>query len=158
MLKSAIVHLINYQEDAEVTVKAIPEILKLLADDDKLVVTKALTLVDQLARKDASRFALTSSPPLVTALVQTVAATSDPEQQRLAASALNYMASSNKQGLAAIFKSGGIPALVKLLGSPSEPAVFYAMTTIHNLLVYEEAAKTQVCKPVDRIREISVVF
>jgi hypothetical protein len=98
VLKSAIVHLINYQEDAEVTVKAIPEILKLLADDDKLVVTKALTLVDQLARKDASRFALTSSPPLVTALVQTMAATSDPEQQRLAASALNSMASSNKQG------------------------------------------------------------
>lgn len=145
-LKSAIVHLINYQEDAEVTVKAIPEILKLLGDDDKLVVTKALTLVDQLSRKDASRFALTSSPPLVTALIQIIGTTNDPEQQRLAASALNNISSHNKQGLMTIFKSGGIPALIKLLSSPIEPVVFYAMTTIHNLLMYEESAKMQVRK------------
>lgn len=145
-LKSAIVHLINYQEDAEVTVKAIPEILKLLSDDDKLVVTKALTLVDQLSRKDASRFALTSSPALVTALIQIITSTNDPEQQRLAASALNNISSHNKQGLMTIFKSGGIPALIKLLSSPIEPVVFYAMTTIHNLLMYEESAKMQVRK------------
>lgn len=146
VLKTAIVHLINYQEDAEVTVKAIPEILKLLSDDDKLVVTKALTLVDQLSRKDASRFALTSSQPLINALIQLITNTNDSELLRLSASALNNISNHNKQGLLVIFKSGGIPALIKLLSSPMEPVVFYALTTLHNLLMYEDTAKIQIRK------------
>lgn len=146
VLKTAIINLINYQEDAEITVKAIPEILKLLNDDDKLVVTKALTLIDQLSRKDASRFALTSSQSLINALIHTITTTNDPEQQRLAASALNNISNHNKQGLMIIFKSGGIPALIKLLSSPIEAVVFYALTTLHNLLMYEETAKAQIRK------------
>lgn len=146
VLKSAIVNLINYQEDAEITIRAIPEILKLLNDDDKLVVTKALTFIDQLSRKDASRFALTSSQSLINALIQMITTTNDTEQQRLAASALNNISNHNKQGLMVIFKSGGIPALIKLLSSPMEAVVFYALTTLHNLLMYEETAKTQIRK------------
>ncbi len=146
VLKTAIVNLINYQEDAEITVKAIPEILKLLNDDDKLVVTKALTLIDQLSRKDASRFALTSSQALINALIHTITTTNDSEQQRLAASALNNISNHNKQGLLIIFKSGGIPALIKLLSSRIEAVVFYALTTLHNLLMYEETAKAQIRK------------
>ena len=146
LLKNAIIHLINYQEDAEVTVKAIPEILKLINDDDKLVVTKTLTLVDQLSRKDASRFALTSSQSLINSLVSVISNTSDSELQRLAASSLNNISNHNKQGLLTIFKSGGIPALVKLLGSPIESIVFYALTTLHNLLMYEDTAKVQIRK------------
>lgn len=34
MLKSAIVHLINYQDDAELATRAIPELTKLLNDED----------------------------------------------------------------------------------------------------------------------------
>lgn len=34
MLKSAIVHLINYQDDAELAIRAIPELTKLLNDED----------------------------------------------------------------------------------------------------------------------------
>lgn len=146
VLKTAIVHLINYQEDAEITVKAIPEILKLIGDDDKLVVTKALTLVDQLSRKDASRFALTSSQALINSLIQLISTTNDSELQRLSASALNNISNHNKQGLMCIFKSGGIPALIKLLSSPMEAVVFYAMTTLHNLLMYEDSAKIQIRK------------
>lgn len=43
-----------------------------------------------------------------------------------------------------IFKSGGIPALVRLLGSPVEAVVFYAITTLHNLLLHQEGAKMAV--------------
>ena len=52
--------------------------------------------------------------------------------------------SSTRQGLLSIFKSGGIPALVKLLGSSVESIVFYAITTLHNLLLHQEGAKMAV--------------
>lgn len=34
MLKTAVVNIINYQDDAELTLKAIPELIKLLGDED----------------------------------------------------------------------------------------------------------------------------
>ena len=54
------------------------------------------------------------------------------------------MCCNNRQGLLSIFKSGGIPALVRLLGSPVEAVVFYAITTLHNLLLHQEGAKMAV--------------
>lgn len=36
MLKAAIVHLINYQDDAELATRAVPELTKLLNDDDQV--------------------------------------------------------------------------------------------------------------------------
>ena len=50
----------------------------------------------------------------------------------------------HRQGLLAIFKSGGIPALVRLLSSPIEAVLFYAITTLHNLLLHQEGAKMAV--------------
>lgn len=40
MLKAAIIHLINYQDDAELATRAMPELTKLLNDEDQ--VTNAL--------------------------------------------------------------------------------------------------------------------
>merc|ERR1719431_620039 len=50
----------------------------------------------------------------------------------------------HRQGLLAIFKSGGIPALVKLLSSPVESVLFYTITTLHNLLLHQEGSKMAV--------------
>lgn len=36
LLKTAIVHLINYQDDAELATRAIPELTKLLNDEDQV--------------------------------------------------------------------------------------------------------------------------
>lgn len=36
MLKAAIIHLINYQDDAELATRAVPELTKLLNDDDQV--------------------------------------------------------------------------------------------------------------------------
>jgi hypothetical protein len=144
-LKTAIMHLINYQEDADVTIKAIPELLKLLNDDEKSVVVKTLKLIDQLSRKDASKFALSSSQQLISALINLILNTNDLELHNSCASILNNLTSNNnKQAMFVIFKSGGIPALIKLLNSPIESVVFYAITTLHNLLMYEPNAKSQI--------------
>lgn len=40
MLKTAIIHLINYQDDAELATRAVPELTKLLNDEDQVIKTK----------------------------------------------------------------------------------------------------------------------
>lgn len=49
-----------------------------------------------------------------------------------------------RQGLQGIYKASGIPALVRLLGHHIEAVVFYAITTLHNLLLHQEGAKMAV--------------
>ena len=145
MLKTAVLDLINYLDDAIAAQKAIPEILKLLNDEDKTVVSKSVAFIDQLSSKDASRFALANSQALVNALLNLITNTNDLQTQRNAASALHNI-SSNKAGVQIIFKSGGIPALIKLLSSSNDSVLFYAITTLHNLLLYEDTSKLQIRK------------
>ena len=71
MLKHAVVNLINYQDDADLATRAIPELIKLLNDDDQVVVSQAAMMVHQLSKKEASRHANMSSPQMVQALVKT---------------------------------------------------------------------------------------
>ncbi|CAB1341602.1 unnamed protein product [Coregonus sp. 'balchen'] len=143
LLKTAIVHLINYQDDAELATRAVPELTKLLADDDTVVVNKAAMIVNQLTRKEASRRVLMQSPQMVAAVVRAMQNTGDMETARCAASVLHSL-SHQREGLLAIFKSGGIPALVRMLSSPMESVLFYAITTLHNLLLHQEGAKMAV--------------
>uniref|UniRef100_A0A8C9W720 Junction plakoglobin n=1 Tax=Scleropages formosus TaxID=113540 RepID=A0A8C9W720_SCLFO len=143
LLKTAIMHLINYQDDAELATRAVPELTKLLNDDDQVVVNKAAMIVNQLTRKDASRKVLMQSPQMVAAVVRTMQNTNDMETARCTASILHNL-SHQREGLLAIFKSGGIPALVRMLSSPMEPVLFYAITTLHNLLLHQEGAKMAV--------------
>lgn len=60
MLKSAIVHLINYQDDAELATRAIPELTKLLNDEDPVRKCGLLACVFGIS---AARFAGCSSQP-----------------------------------------------------------------------------------------------
>ncbi|KAG7485974.1 junction plakoglobin-like [Solea senegalensis] len=143
MLKTAIIHLINYQDDAELATRAVPELTKLLNDEDQVVVSKAAMIVNQLTRKEASRRALMQSPQMVAAVVRAMQNTSDMETARATASILHNL-SHQREGLLSIFKSGGIPALVRMLSSPIESVLFYAITTLHNLLLHQEGAKMAV--------------
>lgn len=143
MLKHAVTNLINYRDDAELATRALPELMKLLNDEDSVVVTQASMMVHQLSKKEASRHALMNSPQMVTSLVRAMASTTDIEVTKNAAGILQNL-SQHRQGLLAIFKSGGIPALVKLLSSPIEPVVFHAITTLHNLLLHQEGSKMAV--------------
>ncbi|XP_023349288.1 armadillo segment polarity protein isoform X2 [Eurytemora carolleeae] len=140
MLKHAVVNLINYQDDADLATRAIPELIKLLNDEDQVVVSQAAMMVHQLSKKEASRHAIMNSPQMVAALVRAISNTNDLESTKGAVGTLHNL-SMHKQGLLAIFKSGGIPALVKLLSSPVESVLFYTITTLHNLLLHQEGSK-----------------
>lgn len=45
MLKAAIIHLINYQDDAELATRAVPELTKLLNDDDQVPMKAVYTFL-----------------------------------------------------------------------------------------------------------------
>lgn len=134
----------------------------------QVVVSKAAQIVNQLTRKEASRRALMQSPQMVAAVVRAMQNTSDMETARATASILHNL-SHQREGLLSIFKSGGIPALVRMLrcvnaggfrngahlpfspldgncliSSPMESVLFYAITTLHNLLLHQEGAKMAV--------------
>lgn len=72
-------------------------------------------MVHQLSKKEASRHAIMRSPQMVSAIVRTMQNTNDVETARCTAGTLHNL-SHHREGLLAIFKSGGIPALVKMLG------------------------------------------
>merc|ERR1712227_1066128 len=143
MLKHAVVNLINYQDDADLATRAITELIKLLNDEDQVVVSQAAMMVHQLSKKEASRHAIMNSPLMVAALVKALSNTNDLESTKGAVGTLHNL-SHHRQGLLAIFKSGGIPALVKLLSSPVESVLFYTITTLHNLLLHQEGSKMAV--------------
>merc|ERR1719480_257767 len=143
MLKHAVVNLINYQDDADLATRAIPELIKLLNDEDQGVVSQAAMMVHQLSKKEASRHAIMNSPQMVAALVKAISNTNDLESTKGAVGTLHNL-SMHRQGLLAIFNSGGIPALVKLLSSPVESVLFYTITTLHNLLLHQEGSKMAV--------------
>ena len=84
-----------------------------------------------------------NSPQMVAALVKALSNCSDLESTKGAVGTLHNL-SHHRQGLLAIFKSGGIPALVKLLSSPVESVLFYTITTLHNLLLHQEGSKMAV--------------
>ncbi|XP_065213549.1 armadillo segment polarity protein-like isoform X1 [Planococcus citri] len=143
MLKHAVVNLINYQDDAELATRAIPELVKLLSDEDQVVVSQAAMMVHQLSKKEASRHAIMNSPQMVAALVRAISNSNDLETTKGAVGTLHNL-SHHRQGLLAIFKSGGIPALVKLLNSTVESVLYYGITTLHNLLLHQEGSKMAV--------------
>ena len=45
MLKHAVVNLINYQDDADLATRAIPELIKLLNDEDQVVVSQVILFI-----------------------------------------------------------------------------------------------------------------
>ena len=81
MLKHAVVNLINYQDDADLATRAIPELIKLLNDEDQVVVSQA-AMVHQLSKKEASMHAIMNSPQMLAALVKAITNTNDLESTK----------------------------------------------------------------------------
>lgn len=86
-----------------------------IQDEDQVVISQAAMMVHQLSKKEASRHAIMNSPQMIAALVRAVGNSNDVETLRSVGGTLHNL-SHHRQGLMAIFKSGGIPALVRLLG------------------------------------------
>jgi catenin beta 1 len=143
MLKTAVMNLVHYQDDADLALRAIPELTNMLHNEDLTIVQQAASVVHQLSKKEASRHAIMNSMPMVGALVRVLGGTGDDETMRSVSGTLHNL-SHHRQGLSVIYKSGGIQALVRLLGSQVESVLFYAITTIHNLLLHQEGSKMAV--------------
>lgn len=134
MLRSAVFDLINYQEEADLAREALPELVKLLNNEDQVIVNQAAMIVHQLSTKEASRIAMSDSTPLVEALLHIL------ETNKYSSEILSNL-SQNQQGLLTIFKTGGIKALIDALSSPVDSTLYNAISTLHKLLLHQEGAK-----------------
>ena len=114
LLKNAVIDIINYKDDAEITEKAMPELIRLLSDDDPIVAGQAALILHTLAKKEASRMAL-SNPQMIAALLQAISNPRASDETRRGVAGVFHCLSQNNQGVLLIFKGGGIPLLVRLL-------------------------------------------
>jgi len=114
LLKNAVNDIINYKEDAEITEKALPELIRLLNDDDPNVAGQAALILHTLAKKEASRLAL-STPQMIQALIRAISNSRANDETYRGIAGVLHCLSQQKQGLFMIFKEGGIPLLIKLL-------------------------------------------
>lgn len=135
LMKTAVTNIINYQDDADLATRALPELLRLLADPDPAIVAHAAKLIHEMAKKEASLRAMLAFPDLAPAVCAALARGGD-EATLLHTAATLHLLSRHEPGLLAIFRSGGIPALLAMLQSPLEPVVLYALTTLHNLMLH----------------------
>lgn len=84
-----------------------------------------------------------NSPELMGALVRAISTSNDLETTKGAMGTIQKL-SHSRQGLLAILKNGGVPAVVQLLSSQVEGVLFYAITTLHNFLLHTEESKAAV--------------
>lgn len=129
--------------DTDEAENAIPELVRLIKDeDDKFVIYQASTMVFHLSKSEAID-ALIQSKEMISCILSALDPTGDPETVRLLAGTL-YNMSQTQTGLKEIFLANCVPCLVGLLNSPVESVLFYAITTLHNLLLHQEGAKAVV--------------
>nr|WMQ53807.1 putative bCatenin1 [Dendrocoelum lacteum] len=122
---------------------AIPDLVKLIKDeDDAVVINEATMMVFQLSKSDAID-ALINSKEMISCIIEAMNKADHAEAVRFLAGAI-YNMSQKKYGLKVIFEANVIPCLVKLLGFSMESVLFYAITTLHNLLLYQEGGKEAV--------------
>ncbi len=114
LLKNAVIDIINYKEDADITEKALPELIRLLNDDDPIVAGQAALILHTLAKNEASQLAM-STPQMIQALIQAISNPRANDEMRRGVTGVLNCLSQHKQGLVVIFKGAGIPLLIKLL-------------------------------------------
>ena len=115
LLKNAVIDIINYKEDAELTEKALPELIRLLNDSDPAVAGQAALILHSLAKKEASRSALATSTALMPALAQSMSNARATDDLRRGVAGVLHCLSQYPQGLQTLLKGATIPLLVKLL-------------------------------------------
>lgn len=134
----------NSQDSLEMALKAVPDLLKLLLDEDMLVVQQSSVILNQMSRRDTPRQALILMADVVPCIVDCLVNTSDMDTVKNLIGALYGISTQKPEGVMAICRSRALPLLITSLGAPNESIVSYAITTIHNVLLdCGDAAKTQ---------------
>eukprot|EP00800_Vazella_pourtalesii_P011179 TRINITY_DN2690_c0_g3_i3.p1 TRINITY_DN2690_c0_g3~~TRINITY_DN2690_c0_g3_i3.p1 ORF type:complete len:760 (+),score=125.90 TRINITY_DN2690_c0_g3_i3:32-2281(+) len=134
MVKQSITNLLQYKTDADITTLVIPELLKVLKGSNREVIEKAAFVIDALAKKEAPRHALLSTPLLLTALINAIGSNVNDEAAKLSASAMSSL-SAKSAGVKLIHSCDGISFILSLLTSDMEHVIMFAVTCLHNMLV-----------------------
>lgn len=132
---NAVANWMNYQDNSEMALKAIPELLKLITDEDLIVVQQAAILFNQMSRNEGPRMALIQTNNAVQCLVDCLNTTADIETARSLVGTLYSVSTQKPDGVQAIIKSNALNTLVKMLSAPMETIISYAITTLHNVLL-----------------------
>jgi hypothetical protein len=132
---NAVANWINYQDNSEMALKAIPDLLKLLIDEDLVVVQQAAILLNQMSRLEGPRVGLIQTTNAVQCLVDCLNTTADLETARSLVGTLYGVSTQKPAGTQAIVNSKALQPLVKMLSAPMETIVSYAITTLHNVLL-----------------------
>jgi hypothetical protein len=111
---NALQNWMNYQDNNEMTLKAIPELIKLLNDEDLVVVGQAAMLVNQMSKKKNSCVALIETPDSLFSLVNCLANDRNIETAKHVVATF-YNISMYPQGIQSIINANAIQALVNLL-------------------------------------------
>ncbi|KAL3318188.1 Catenin beta-1 [Cichlidogyrus casuarinus] len=126
--------------DSSEVAAAIPDLIKVMRENENhSVLYQAAIMIFQLSKSEAIE-ALIGSDEMIVEVIQTLSKTEDPDMIRFFAGTL-YNISQTQKGLKAIFNANCIPCLIKLLDSNIESVLFYAITTLHNLLLHQDGAK-----------------
>lgn len=151
------------------TSQVLPELAKLLGSMDESVVFEAAKLIMELSKKEASCRAIVASEMLVSSLIKAMSTTGNADLQKSLSGTLHnvsndryksviififcifpegylcvYVSLNYRHGQLMIYNCGGIPYLVRLLTSQVNAVLFYAITTLHNMLLHYEPAKMDV--------------
>ena len=112
---NAVANWMNYQDNKEMALKAIPELLKLIVDEDLIVVQQAAILFNQMSKNDGPRLALINTENAVQCLVDCLNTTADLETARSLVGTLYSVSSHKTAGVQAVINSKALPTLVKML-------------------------------------------
>jgi len=132
---NAVANWMNYQDNSEMALKAIPELLKLITDEDLIVVQQAAILFNQMSRNEGPRMALIQTNNAVQCLVDCLNTTADIETARSLVGTLYSVSTQKSAGVQAIINTNALDTLVKMLSAPMETIISYAITTLHNVLL-----------------------
>jgi len=132
---NAVANWMNYQDNSEMALKAIPELLKLITDEDLIVVQQAAILFNQMSRNEGPRMALIQTNNAVQCLVDCLNTTADLETARSLVGTLYSVSTQKPAGVQAIINSKALATLVKMLSAPMETIISYSITTLHNVLL-----------------------
>ncbi len=112
---NAIADWINYQDNSEMAIKAIPDLLKLLVDEDLVVVQQAAILLNQMSRMEVPRMGLIQNGNAIQCLVDCLNMTADIETARNLVGALYGISAQKPLGVQAIGNSKALQPLIKIL-------------------------------------------
>ncbi|CAD5206330.1 unnamed protein product [Bursaphelenchus okinawaensis] len=140
--QNAVIDFLNAPDEMERLGHAIGECIRNLGSRDANLILSGLSNIYSLAQRPGIAEQMAADEELLKALIKTL----NYDDEEIQANALKALAalSASAPARICIFRSGGIPALVRMLGSRDEAVGRYAVQTLHKLLQYVEPAKDEI--------------